>query len=53
MALFPIHQRFKIKKIIMSTYQASSGAGAAGMDELLNEMKIVCNGGVAKNRFHS
>ncbi len=25
MALFPIHQRFKIKKIIMSTYQAASG----------------------------
>ena len=27
MALWPIHQRFKIKKAIISTYQAASGAG--------------------------
>ncbi len=26
--LWPLHQQFKIKKIIMSTYQAASGAGA-------------------------
>ena len=34
MALWPIHQRFKIKKAIISTYQAASGAGAPGMQEL-------------------
>ena len=34
MALWPIHQQFKIKKLIISTYQASSGAGAEGMAEL-------------------
>ena len=28
MALWPIHKRFKIKKAIISTYQAASGAGA-------------------------
>merc|ERR1719359_2059888 len=34
MALWPLHQKFKIKRVIMSTYQASSGAGAPGMAEL-------------------
>ncbi len=31
MALWPIHLRFKIKKAIISTYQAASGAGAPGI----------------------
>ena len=34
-ALWPIHQQYRIKKLIISTYQAASGAGAEGMDELL------------------
>lgn len=34
MALWPLHQRFVIKKAIVSTYQAASGAGAEGMTEL-------------------
>jgi aspartate-semialdehyde dehydrogenase len=39
MALWPIHQKYKIKKIIMSTYQAASGAGAEGMQELKDGIK--------------
>lgn len=38
-ALWPLHQKFGIKKIIMSTYQAASGAGQPGMNELLNGTK--------------
>jgi aspartate-semialdehyde dehydrogenase len=34
-ALYPLHLKFGIKKLIMSTYQAASGAGAEGMEELL------------------
>merc|ERR1719281_573004 len=34
MALWPIHKKYGLKKVIMSTYQASSGAGAPGMAEL-------------------
>jgi aspartate-semialdehyde dehydrogenase len=34
MALWPLIKKFGIKRIIMSTYQASSGAGQPGMDEL-------------------
>jgi len=33
-ALWPLHCEFKIKKCIVSTYQAASGAGQPAMDEL-------------------
>lgn len=36
MALWPLHKAFVLKKVIMSTYQAASGAGQPGMDELLD-----------------
>jgi len=34
MALWPLHKKFQLKKVIMATYQAASGAGAEGMAEL-------------------
>ena len=34
MALEPLHKAFGIKRAIVSTYQATSGAGAKGMQEL-------------------
>jgi aspartate-semialdehyde dehydrogenase len=34
MALWPLHCEFGIKKLIVSTYQAASGAGTEGMQEL-------------------
>ena len=37
-ALWPIHQKFGIKKLIVSTYQAASGAGAEVSDLLLLTM---------------
>ena len=33
-ALWPLHQKFKVKKCIVSTYQATSGAGQPAMEEL-------------------
>jgi aspartate-semialdehyde dehydrogenase len=35
MPLWPIHRQNRIKRVILSTYQAVSGAGAAAMEELL------------------
>lgn len=37
MALWPLHRRFGLKKVIVSTYQATSGAGAKGMQELIDQ----------------
>jgi len=47
MALYPLHKKYGLKKVIMSTYQASSGAGMPGMKELESNTKAwVENGGV-------
>ncbi len=34
MAVFPLHQKYPVKRIVCSTYQAASGAGQAAMEEL-------------------
>ncbi len=39
MPLYPIYKAFGLKKVIVSTYQATSGAGAEGMSELLEQSK--------------
>jgi aspartate-semialdehyde dehydrogenase len=38
-ALKPLHDRAKIKRIVVSTYQSVSGAGKEAMDELWNQTK--------------
>jgi aspartate-semialdehyde dehydrogenase len=38
-ALKPLHDHAKIKRVVVSTYQSVSGAGTAAMDELFNQTK--------------
>jgi aspartate-semialdehyde dehydrogenase len=40
-ALKPLHDAAKIKRVVVCTYQSVSGAGKAGMDELFNQTKNV------------
>jgi aspartate-semialdehyde dehydrogenase len=40
-ALKPLHDLFKIKRIVVSTYQSVSGGGKAPMDELIEQTKQV------------
>lgn len=40
-ALKPLHDAAKIKRVVVSTYQSVSGAGKAGMDELWNQTKAI------------
>jgi aspartate-semialdehyde dehydrogenase len=42
-ALKPIHDRARIKRIVASTYQAVSGAGKEAMDELSDQVKSIFN----------
>ncbi|MBI5234771.1 MAG: aspartate-semialdehyde dehydrogenase [Deltaproteobacteria bacterium] len=42
-ALKPIHDRYKIKRIVVSTYQAVSGAGKEAMEELSEQVKSLFN----------
>ena len=44
--LWPIHRKNRIKRVIISTYQAASGAGAAAMDELVESTRANLNGQV-------
>src|SRR4029077_16153804 len=37
--LWPIHRQNRIKRLILSTYQAASGAGAAAMEELVESTR--------------
>ena len=39
LALKPLHANFKIKRVVVSTYQAVSGAGKAATDELVTQTK--------------
>ncbi|MBM3649771.1 MAG: aspartate-semialdehyde dehydrogenase [Alphaproteobacteria bacterium] len=38
-ALMPLHKAAGLKRLVVSTYQAVSGAGLAGVDELENQMQ--------------
>ena len=40
-ALKPLHDRARIKRVVVSTYQSVSGAGKEGMDELFNQTRAV------------
>ena len=43
-ALKPLHDLFKIKRVVVSTYQSVSGGGKAQMDELIEQTKLALNG---------
>jgi aspartate-semialdehyde dehydrogenase len=42
--LWPIHRNNRIKRLILSTYQAASGAGAAAMEELMESTRAYLDG---------
>ena len=42
---WPLHEVAGVRRLIVSTYQAASGAGMPGLRELGREMGVVANGG--------
>ncbi|PKP73361.1 MAG: aspartate-semialdehyde dehydrogenase [Alphaproteobacteria bacterium HGW-Alphaproteobacteria-6] len=42
-ALKPLHDRARIRRVVVSTYQSVSGAGKAGIDELWDQTKSIYN----------
>ena len=52
LALKPLHELAKINRVVVSTYQAVSGAGKDGMDELFNQTRgIFVNDPMKKEQF--
>ncbi len=43
LALKPLHDRARIKRVVVSTYQSVSGAGKGGIDELWDQTKSIYN----------
>jgi aspartate-semialdehyde dehydrogenase len=50
MVLYPLYKEFGLTKVIISTYQATSGAGKPGMDELIEESKNYLLGEKVNNK---
>ena len=50
-ALKPIHDRFRIKRVVVSTYQSVSGAGRDAMDELSEQIRSLFNMKAAENKI--
>ena len=48
--LKPLHDEYKIKRVIVSTYQAVSGAGKEPMDELFSQSKDFLDGKKIKSK---
>ncbi len=51
-ALKPLHDRAQIKRVVVATYQSTSGAGNAAMDELWTQTRsIYVNDNIEKENF--
>ena len=51
MVLKPLHDLFKIKRVVVSTYQSTSGAGRQQMDELFEQTKDIFANNQIKKKF--
>jgi aspartate-semialdehyde dehydrogenase len=52
-ALKPLHDAARVKRVIISTYQAVSGAGSPGVDELTQQTKDIAAGREVKSKAFS
>ena len=51
-ALKPIHDKFRIKRIVVSTYQAVSGSGQKAIEELERQCRDILSGKPAENKVY-
>ena len=51
MILKPLHDLFKIKRVVVSTYQSTSGAGRQQMDELFEQTKDIFSNNQIQKKF--
>ena len=52
MALHPLHQEFRVKRIFASSYQAVSGTGAQAIEELRAQVAAITAGQPAENKVY-
>jgi len=52
MVLKPIHEKFKIKRVVVSTYQSVSGSGQKAIDELKSQTRDLLSGNEIKTNVY-
>jgi aspartate-semialdehyde dehydrogenase len=52
MALHPLHQEFRVKRIFASSYQAVSGTGAQAIEELREQVAAIAAGQPAQSKVY-
>ena len=52
MALHPLHQEFRVKRIFASSYQAVSGTGAQAIEELRGQVAAIAAGQPAETKVY-
>ena len=52
MVLKPIHEKFKIKRVVVSTYQSVSGSGQKAIDELKSQTRDLLSGNEIKTTVY-
>ena len=50
--LKPIHDKYKIKRVVVSTYQSVSGSGQRAIEELQNQTKNLLAGKITENNVY-
>ncbi|HEY1023836.1 MAG TPA: aspartate-semialdehyde dehydrogenase [Sphingobacteriaceae bacterium] len=45
--LKPLHEKYKIKRVVVSTYQSVTGTGVKAVDQMMNERKGISDGPMA------
>jgi aspartate-semialdehyde dehydrogenase len=53
LVLKPLHDKYKVKRVVVSTYQAVSGAGKSSTDELFSQTKDILDGKKIKSKNFS
>lgn len=53
MGLYPLHQKFRVKRVFASSYQAVSGAGAQAIEELRSQVSAIESGASVERRVFS
>ena len=53
LAITPVRRAFGVRRLVVSTYQAVSGAGAAAMEELTSQTRAVLDGASPEPRVFS
>lgn len=53
MGLYPLHQKFRVKRVFATSYQAVSGAGAQALEELRSQVSAIEAGAKPEARIFS